>query len=189
MIPKGLFTQIGMVIVSIVIVVTYIKPEFSVIESIQDDIALYEQKRSEVLLVNSRLSELSDQVESISDVDKIRLATYLPETLDPLHISRDLLLATIQAGVLYKDVTFDGEQKTNNRQNNQTRSTENKPQAHTFSLKVEGTYSQVKELFRLLEQNNYPLEVYSANVTKVDGGFLAVDLVLVTYSFDNGVDT
>lgn len=187
MIPKGLFTQIGMIIVSVAIIFTYVKPQFTTIASIQDDIALYQQKRDEVLSVNSRLTELTDQVDSVSDLDKKRLQTYLPETLDPLKVSRDLLLATIQAGVLYKDVTFDGAEKQDKRQTTKA-ADENKPTQHVFSLKVEGTYAQIKELFRLLEQNNYPLEVQSADVSRIDGGFLAATVTLVTYSFDNGLD-
>ncbi|USN88411.1 MAG: hypothetical protein H6780_02840 [Candidatus Nomurabacteria bacterium] len=189
MIPKGLFMQIGMVIVSVAIVFTYVKPQFTTIAAIQDDIALYQQKRDEVLLVNSRLTELTDQVDSVSEVDKKRLQTYLPETLDPLKVSRDLLLATIQAGVLYKDVTFDGEERQNNKRQSTSKSAdENKPAPHSFTLQVEGTYAQIKELFRLLEQNNYPLEVQTADVARVDGGFLGANITLVTYSFDNGLD-
>ena len=187
MIPKGLFTQIGMVIVSVAIVFTYIKPEFAVIGAIQDDILLYEQKSAEVLSVNSHLTELTDQVESVSEVDKKRLETYLPETVDSLTVSRDLLLATIQAGVLYKNVTFE-EKVTNKKRTTEETADENTPTPHTFTLTVDGTYSQVKELFHLLEQNNYPLEVQSADIIKSDGGFLAASITLTTYSFNNGSD-
>jgi hypothetical protein len=45
----------------------------------------------------------------------------------------------------------------------------------------------MKELFYLFESNDYPLEVHSLDVTKMDGGFLSANISLITYEYDDSV--
>ena len=45
MIPKGLFTQIGMIIVSVLIIITQINPIFAEIKAVQDSISVYQEER------------------------------------------------------------------------------------------------------------------------------------------------
>ncbi|NCT02174.1 hypothetical protein GW766_02905 [Candidatus Parcubacteria bacterium] len=184
MIPKGLFTQIGAVIVSIGIIVTYVKPSFAEIELIQNDIALYQKERSSVLAVNSQLSSLVAQMQSVSIDDQKRLLAYLPDKIDELYISRDLLIIAQSSGVLYKDMKYIGKEESSKSRKNIEQPLPEGPIPHKFSLSVEGTYEQIKNLFNLIARSNYPLEVQGAKITKTDGGFLSLDLDLVTYSFN-----
>jgi hypothetical protein len=55
------------------------------------------------------------------------------------------------------------------------------PIPHTFNLFVEGNYIQIKQLLTTLEQNAYPLEVHKLDMRKIDGGFLAAEMSLITY--------
>lgn len=182
MIPKGLFTQLAMVVLSIGIIITYVKPAFADIGRVQDDIAIYSNKRAEVATVNDELQKLATKLNNISRDDQNKLNTYLPNTVDYIAVPRDLLFIVLQSGALYRDVSYKGalEKKTNSK--NQDVST-SLPLSHSFLLSVEGTYEQIKSLFRLMEQNNYPLEVDSLDIQVIEGGFLSLDMTLITYSY------
>jgi hypothetical protein len=188
MIPKGLFTQIGMLIVSVGIIFTYIKPAFGEVAAIQDNIQTYQMERDKVISVNSLLSKLVTDMESVSSEDQRKLLTYLPDSVDGINVSRDLFLITLQSGVLYKDVRDMGLVARGSK-NNRVEDSEEElgPEGHQFGLSVEGTYDQLKNLFRLIEQNNYPLEVQSVSIDKLDGGFLGAEITFVTYSFRSDI--
>lgn len=185
MIPKGLFAQIGMVVISIAIIITYVQPAFSAIGKVQDNISVYRGEREKVAQVNSQLNALIETQKSVSLVDQNRLLTYMPDpdNVDPIAIPRDLALIAVQAGVIYKEASFDGFNPAPPPGQNPKISQE--PQSYQFSFSVEGTYSQLKNLFRLLEQNNYPLEVHDLTVEKIDGGFLSATMQLTTYAYTN----
>ena len=179
MIPKGLFAQIGMIIVSIAIVVTYVQPTFENMAKVQDDIAVYKAERDKVVKVNSDLASLVTQLEQVSTADLLRLDTYMPSALDPIAIPRDLALITAEAGVIYNSASFEG--KVDAGRDADDSRTVSEPAAYLFNLSVEGTYSQLKNLFRLLEQNNYPLEVSNLTIERSEGSFLTANISLVTY--------
>lgn len=182
MIPKGLFTQIAMIILSVGILVTYVQPTFADIAKVQDNIKVYQEERKKIISVNSRLASLMSQLDSVQRDDQRRLLTYLPDDVDSISVPRDLALITLASGVLYQSVAYGGEVKASNSRSNAAASDE-MPIAHTFTLNVDGAYPQIKTLLRLLEQNEYPLEVHGINIRQNDGGFLSVSLQIVTYEF------
>lgn len=181
MIPKGLFAQIAMVGLSIAIIVTYVQPAFSNIGEVQDDISVYQEEREKVVSVNSQLSSLLSRLESVSASDYRSLNTYLPNEVDPIAVPRDLALITFAAGVIYNNASFASALDQNSRDDadNETQP----PQAYMFNLSVEGTYPQLKNLFRLLEQNEYPLEVREVSIERSEGSFLSADISIVTYEY------
>lgn len=181
MIPKGLFAQIAMVGLSIAIIVTYVQPAFSNIGEVQDDISVYQEEREKVVSVNSQLSSLLSRLESVSASDYRSLNTYLPNEVDPIAVPRDLALITFAAGVIYNNASFVSALDQNSRddEDNETQP----PQAYVFNLSVEGTYPQLKNLFRLLEQNEYPLEVRGVSIERSEGSFLSADISIVTYEY------
>lgn len=189
MIPQGLFTQIALIIVSVVILMTYVTPVFENISTLQDNILVYQQERQKVVSVNSQLASLLSRLETVSIDDKNRLYTYLPNQIDPINVSRDLVLITLQSGVFFTNVAYSGEftpAKTTT--SNSTAVTDDEPVAvgHAFELSVEGTYDQLKRLLVLMETNNYPLEVHQMRINQLEGGFLSIDFVVVTYQY--GID-
>lgn len=183
MIPQGLFTQIGIVIVSIAILVTYVHPIFNDVSAMQSDIAVYKEKRESISSVNARLNSLVSRLDSVTSEDRRDLLTYMPEELDPLSVLRDLFLITNLSGAFYLDSSHNS-LVTNERSSNSVQS-EEKPLTHSFSLAVEGTYEQIKNLILLIEQNNYPLEISDLEMTPLDGGFLSADFTLTTYSYQS----
>ncbi|MCA9361984.1 hypothetical protein KC906_01285 [Candidatus Kaiserbacteria bacterium] len=189
MIPKGLFTQIGMMIIAVGIALTYVQPAFDDIKSVQDDIARFQQERQKVADVNQLLNRLVTDMENVSPNDRLRLLTYMPDAVDSIAVSRDLLFITRESGALYKNVQFSesgGSRSSNNRTGIDNSGL---PTPHHFSLSVEGTYNQVKKLFELIEQNNYPLEVHNTDISVMEGGFLNVNVELVAYAYKHrGLD-
>lgn len=180
MIPKGLFTQIAMIVVSVGILITYVQPTFGEISSIQDDIEVYEEERAKVSAVNQQLAQLVERLETVSAEEQRALLTYIPNEVDAIAVPRDLQFIAEEAGVLYKQVSYlevaDGLFSDDQIED------EGFPVPHAFSVEIEGTYSQIKDFLELLEQNNYPLEVHEMNVQVIEGGILGVDLRIVTYS-------
>lgn len=177
MIPSGLFTQIGMVVVAIGIIVTYIQPTFERIGDTQDNISVYEDQRKKVVLVNSQLESLVSKIDSVSSSDLKRLLNYMPNSVDAIDVPRDLFLISNMAGVVYNGAKYSGNPAQKNSGD------EIVSVAHTFTISVEGTYTQIKKLFSLLEQNHYPLEIESVHIQQEEGSFLGVDISLVTYEY------
>lgn len=185
MIPKGLFTQIAMIIIAIAIIITYVQPAFGEIGGVQDNIEIYAKERMKVESVNMQLSSLLSKINSVSNEDRRQLLTYLPDVVDEIAVPRDLVLITREAGILYKSSSYVGVSDVTNLTDSEKEL--NLPKAYTFNLSVEGTYSQLKNLFNLMEQNNYPLEVHAISVKKIDGGFLQAEIELVTYSYQEQI--
>jgi hypothetical protein len=185
MIPTGLFTQILMIIVSVAIILTYVKPTFLELSKTQDDIAVYREEQEKVIAVNSRLADLTAKISSIPVSDQRKLLTYLPDTLDEVMVARDLLFITVESGASYESVEYanDNAKKGRSNTSNSDSGNENLPTKHTFELSVIGTYEQVKRLFELIEQNNYPLEVHGAELTGSGTDFITASLTLVTYTY------
>lgn len=189
MIPKGLFAQIGMVVVSVAIIITYVQPAFSEIGVVQDSMAVYSAEREKVSQVNGQLNALLETQKSVSLVDQNKLLTYMPdaENIDTIAVPRDLALIALQAGVLYRSAAYEGTIIAA-----QTGSASNEapaagaptelPAQYRFSFSIEGTYNQMKNLFLLMEQNHYPLEVSELSVQKIDGAFLTADMQITTYA-------
>ncbi|MEK7639108.1 MAG: hypothetical protein AAB388_03040 [Patescibacteria group bacterium] len=177
MIPKGLFYQIGILIVSIGIVLSYIKPAFTDIGEKQNQINLYQEERAKVEDVNKQLAALVGNINTLDEIDKRKLSTYMPDQVDTIAVPRDLHTIAEQAGVLFLAVSSEAAVS-----NTSVPVDEKAPFPHTFLVTIQGTYSQIKQFMRLLEQNDYPLEIHNLDVAVVEGGFLSADLSIVTYS-------
>lgn len=187
MIPKGFFTQVGMVIVSVAIAFTVVEPTIAEIGEIQDNIATYQTERDKVISVNSRLSSLVSTLESVPVADNRRLLAYLPNSLDEISVLRDLYIMINESGAQYVNVSGEPLVDTNQRgaRAQQVQIDESDPIPHTFTLSVEGTYSQIKRLLALFEQNHYLLEVKEVVMQSNEGGFLKADIAVVSYSYQS----
>jgi len=186
MIPKGLFSQLLMLCVSVAIVLTFIQPKLSEIGEVQDSINVYQKQRDEIVTVNSQLAVLVSEFENISPDDKARLINYMPDEVDTLAVVRDLFLISKQANVLYVDSEYAG-LVGRDRRNDQSESNDMSPVAHQFNLSVEGTYRQIKDLLSLMQVNDYPLEIQKITLNNEQSGFLSVDISLNTFSFNNSL--
>lgn len=179
MIPKGLFTQIIMVVISVAIIITYIKPGLSEATSTQDDIVVYQKGTESVSEVNDQLATLVSRLEGVSVEDQRRLLTYMPDKIDHISVLRDLLLISIESGATYKNSSYSEGGKTRDANSPAV----NMPAKNVFSLQVDGTYDQLKKLLGLMEKNDYPLEITDLNISSIEGGLMSADISLNIYSY------
>jgi Tfp pilus assembly protein PilO len=177
MFGNSLLTQVIVAGISIGIIFTYIQPKLGEIKSRQDEIAQTRDELQRVTEVNTRLEQLYDQLNSIPQSNKAALLTYLPDQVDEVQVLKDLSQITRDTEVMVRNLTYEGS-------SNQSGGAGDGPIPVSFNLTVETSYEGLKNLLSYLERNNYPLVVESLTVTPTEGGFLDVELALVTYSFN-----
>lgn len=182
MIPKGLFSQLLMIGAAVGITITYIQPTLANVQETQNDIQQYQAERQKVSAVNDLLASQVSRLNAISTNDKNLLVTYMPDDVDTIDVPRALQAIAQQSGVLFKEVVY--ESLLDSYLKDQTGPTGSYPIPHVFSVTVDGTYVQIKDMLRLMEQNNYPLEVHGLDIAVLDGGFLSADVQVVTYAND-----
>lgn len=193
MIPYGLFSQILFMLLSVTLVFTYIKPAFSEIDATQDKIETYVTEIDKVSLVNSKLASLVSAYNNTSQSDRLKLLTYMPDEVDTIAVPRDLFAIATQAGVIVRNIEYggslddeDGEVSSDLMLFDPAAEPiptvpSNESEKHLFTMSFEGSYAQVKTVLSLLEENAYPLEVHQMDVSRSEGGFLTVEMDIVTY--------
>jgi len=175
----GLIAQIATVGLSIAIVIMYTVPKYDEIGETQTQVSQYKEQRTKIESTNTQLAQYVATVSSISAADQDRLDTYMPSSVDEAHVMRDITAIANLSGVVFREISFDGEALDNGAQE---QSSVTDPTAYSFLLTAEGSYAQIKNLFALLENNEYPLEVHEAEITPLEGGFLSASLVIATYA-------
>lgn len=190
MIPSGLFTQIALIALSVGIIFTYIEPAFQEISQSQEQISVYQLERGKVAAVNSSLEQKLGIIESVFQTDREKLLSYMPDLVDPLVVMRDLQTMSEGAGLIISDIVDGGSVEDTEQivdiygtyDPYALASSQKGPYAYSFSLSVEGSYGQIKRLIETLEKNNYPLEIQSLGMQAADGGFIAAEMILYSYS-------
>lgn len=186
---KGLFTQIGMILVSVAIIFTYIKPQLALISDAQEKTATYAEQRIKVTSVNQQLASLTGRMNALTKENKNRIATYLPDAVDSVSLMRDLQLIAEEAGVTLLNVQS-AEDVARTKRDDRNATVEQRmddvtfPEQKIFNLAVRGTYQQQRTLLDLLAQNDYPFEVQEYEITNDEfGGVLTADITLASYQF------
>ncbi len=205
MIPKGLFAQIGLLLLAVGIIFTYIRPTFEEIGQTQDEILTYQTEIEKVTMVNQKLMSMVATIDSTTIDDRQRLLAYMPNTVDILLVPRDIQTIVERTGGILDSVSYDGVRNDESSQDNSgttnaytntnqqaaggqfantssVSTVSEKPTAHAFSVSFAGNYQQVKNFLSALETNHYPLEVHQLTLSPAEGGFLNAELELVTYS-------
>lgn len=188
MIPTGLISQIAIIILSVGIIVSYVKPTMDTVASHQDQIAIYQTERDKVREVNGKLSALVSQINSIDGDSQLRLLTYLPDEVDTIAVPRTLEAIALQSGMVLESVTHEDGGNGNQGASSDPQyvdeglSRDTPPDFDEFGVSLQGSYEQMKTFLRLLEQNEFPLEVASIEVAQVETDVLSVVLTIRTYS-------
>ncbi len=189
MMPTGLFSQIALIVLSLGIIFTYIKPVLGEIGTLQDNIAVYQTERQKVTDVNQKLERVSSAVNAISADDQRRLLTYIPDQVDSVAVPRDLNSIAQTAGVILSQIKYEGPQESDiasgfvdpSQMPVSAGFNEFKPEAHVFTFDFEASYNQIKVVLAAIEKNAYPLEVHNMVIEQTEGGFLSVNMKLITY--------
>ena len=188
MMPTGLFSQIALIILSVGIVFTYITPKLDEVEKAQDNIGVYQTEREKVSDVNAKLDQVAAKLNTINTDDQRKLLTYMPDSVDTVAVPRDIKAIADGAGLLLGQVEYVGP-KVNPANSgfidpsmlDALAQNSDDPEAHVFAVDFESSYEQVKKFIGDLEKNAYPLEVHDLVIKKSEGGFLSVQMKIVTY--------
>jgi uncharacterized membrane protein len=186
MIPNGLLSQIIITALSVGIIVSYVMPTFDKIATHQNEIDTYKAEQEKVSAVNTKLSQLSASINNISSDNQERLLTYMPDSIDTIDVPRTLEAISLAAGVTINEITYQDTSDQDSALALLEAEPTIQPKTERFTLDVDCSYSQFKQLLFLLEQNEFPLEVTDMEVTKKEGGNLNVKLLLTTYSHTYG---
>lgn len=158
-----LITQVALIIISFVIILTFIKPMFSDIKESQDTLFQYKEAVSKASQFNARLQELIAIRDSFSQSDVALLEDFIPTEIDTLKIMKDIesifainglevasLMASdevapigdtsLESDVIVSDLGIDIYYRE-------------------FELKFEGTYEDLKKVLMFTEANSSLLEV------------------------------
>lgn len=189
MMPTGLFSQIALIILSLGIIFTYIKPALVEIGTTQDNMEIYQTERQKVSDVNQKLDRVTNAVNAISNEDQRRLSIYIPDQVDTVAVPRDLKAIADSAGVILSQIKYEGPKENVAPPSfvdpsvipTTTVFSDFEPEAHVFSFELESSYEQIKAVLRAIEKNAYPLEVHDLTIESSEGGFLSVKMKIITY--------
>ena len=159
-----LLIQIVLIVTSVTIITTYIRPAFADIADIQDDIARYENTVAKASQLNAELQNLAATERSISAQENKALVTYLPSEIDDVLIMRDIQNIFKLVNI---PMTSLGSVSSNSYQAGgaiiEGRGTDASGMPalifRDFQLSFFGTFDQMKLIMQGIEQNAYPLEV------------------------------
>lgn len=189
MMPTGLFSQIALIILSLGVIFTYIKPALGEIGTTQDNIVVYQNERQKVSDVNQKLDRVNSSVNAISTEDKLRLVTYIPDQVDTVAVPRDLKAIADSTGIILSQIKYEGPETTvappafidPAMLSTAPAFSSLEPEAHVFIFEFDASYEQIKAVLRAVEKNAYPLEVHDLTIENSEGGFLSVTMKIITY--------
>lgn len=195
-------TQIILVVISLVIVFTIIRPMFADIRGNQDEITRFREALDTVGQYNARLGELQQRARSFNTADIEALYLYVPVAVDTLSVSRDIQRIAAMNQIIVESITpitddapaADGEQmveiidpETGLPVGEETRSLA--VEAHAglvsgqFTLAGYGTYEQITAMLADFERNVYPLRLIKLDVTAdATAAVYGITAVLETYA-------
>ncbi|OGG41341.1 hypothetical protein A2837_02360 [Candidatus Kaiserbacteria bacterium RIFCSPHIGHO2_01_FULL_46_22] len=197
-------TQIVLIVISIVIVFTVVKPKFSEIAYQQNEMVTYRTALDNIGRYNQRLQTLLNQAKAMSEPERENLFRYLPEEIDAVVVGRDianmadsnnLLLLDVEPGTLAAVTTVVPEQGAAPESGTDTGmvappSEDGETAKSTgmysqkFKVGVVGNYEDMKSFLKDLERNAYPLRLLELDFTieETDNSLLEYSLVLETYT-------
>ena len=174
---NSFFTQIVMTAIALGLLFFYVHPTFTNIGDIQKSIQLYQNEIEKVMEVNAKLKSHTERLNGMLQSDLASLMTYMPNTVDDMAVSADILNMAVEADVYLESVRFNKGVSTAAAARPTTK--------HTFVLGITGTYENIKSFLAKLEMNNYPLEIHNFVLSASETDLMKANLSVVTYSFNN----
>lgn len=164
------FIQLALIVISFVIIITYIRPTFDHISDVQDEVFQYSDAVAKASEFNQLLADLIATQNSFSPKDTEALNRFLPAEIDELQIMRDI------AGITERlnDTTLTDISSTETIESSKPFSfegTESETYALThkdFAVSITSSYKDFKPFLERLESNAYILEVVGLSFTALD---------------------
>jgi len=175
----SLFTQLGMIGVAVAILFVYIKPTYTAIQTTLDTTQTYLEEADKVKKVDDLLTEKVSKVDAVSAADMAALKRYVPDSVDDVLVMKDLQAIFAALAFPLEGLTAGGAGAAT-AQPGVLGGAGLVP--HTFSLSTKVSYDDLKTLLKVLEANNYLLQVNSLSLAPSDSGLIGVSMSLATFS-------
>ncbi len=157
-------TQVALIGISLVIIVSYIRPTFANIRTIQDEIFQYADATAKANEFNSLLQQLLARERSFSNDDKNALSMFLPSDIDQLAVMQDVeSIITRNTGrvidmVAGDTVTPNAEVEFEDYFDEQA-VTANRFVTQEYEVRFRSDYQSFVNILRTLESTAYVLEI------------------------------
>jgi hypothetical protein len=189
--------QIVLVIVSIVIIVAYVKPTFEEMKTTQVETAVYQEALDNALVYSDELQKLSAEVKKFSASELRTLKRYIPDEIDAVSVMRDIeaIVRRNQMVTELLEASDFGLREAGSMQSAQGQTDPDQEKISAglsfgqFTLVTSGSYEQFKFLLQDFEKNAYPLEITSISFTPSVDSLYTFSVVLETYSFTGNAPT
>lgn len=192
--------QLLLIIIAIAIVIFIVKPEINKISQKQDQLAEFNSAINKADKYNRALQEKVDKANSFPESDLVALNRFLPVSIDPVVVARDLTNIVEVNNMILQDVEI-GEVSGQNIELNNSPAAYVRGQAEAlqsqnntiehgikrdlitqkFLLKTIGSYESMKGLLRSIESNSYPLTITEISFSSEEN---AEDSILFSYMIE-----
>ena len=184
--------QIILIIVSVIVVATYVKPTFENIKSTQDETKEYQIALENAQMFAEELTKLQAIAGSLTTSQRNKLERFLPVSTDQIAVMRDIRTIVLQNKMLLNGVSSLSGATSNENVNNVQYDDDGQEVLpvgpaitnQQFTVSVKGSYDNFKSLLADLERNDYLLEVKDLKLTPEEDGFYVFALTLETYSLE-----
>jgi hypothetical protein len=169
-----------MIIVAVTIVFTYIKPTFANIEKTRATTDTYIAEADKVKGVDDLLIQTAAKVDAVSAADSAALKRYVPDAVDDVAVMKDIQGIFAALALPLGSLTAGGEGTAPGAISGTISNVALVP--HTFTVSSKMTYDELKTLLKVLEVNNYLLQIDSLSLIPDESGLLTVSMVLSTFN-------
>lgn len=157
-------TQLALVGISIVIIVTFIRPTFANIRAVQDEIYQYADATAKANEFNTLLQQLLARERSFSSEDKHALEMFLPTEIDQLAVMQDIETIVTSSGGEIVDMkagplVLPNEEVEFEDYFEEQVVTADKFVTQNFEVKFNGGYFDFTSMLRKFESAAYMLEI------------------------------
>lgn len=177
--------QILLLIIGLSLLYFYVYPMFTKISEAQDQVYEFDIAIREARTMNSLLAQLISDVNSISSADRRALNTYLPQSIDPVTVLRDIEAYIDRSPVTFVSLDYaDDEVLIEEQVDPEFGHAITEPRAGlVFNVQVLGQYQDIKNLIATFERNKYPLHANRIHLEREDGLFISAEFELIKYRF------
>ena len=175
----SILTQIGMIIAAVTITLTFIKPTYANIQARREMTKMYVTEADKVKEVDDMLIRKAAIIDSVSAADTAALKRYVPDSVDDVAVMKDIQAIFIGLALPLVSLTVGGAGSVVTSGDG---AVDSGLIRHSYAVSTKLSYSELKTLLKVIEVNNYLLQVDSLSIAPGETGDLGVALSLSTFS-------
>lgn len=159
--------QLILVVISVALVMSFVKPKLEEIEAKQVEINTFTEAINRASDYNQVVKEKVNRVNNFPRADQVSLDRFLPETIDGVAVSRDIeniiksnqmLLVDMEMGLVSPVLVSTG-RSADDEVASLAEEAQRNVVSQRFQVSVIGTYENMKKMLGDFERNAYPLRL------------------------------